>query len=260
MQVVDLSSEHEGLFCDCLEDWSDEMKDAGDHKARWCAKMKDRGLRVKLATDDAGTVGGMIQYVPVEHSLAEGRDLYFVLCIWVHGYKHGRGDFQKRGMGKALLAAAEQDVQQLGGKGLVAWGLWLPFWMKASWFRKQGYKKVDRSGVAVLVWKPFAPDAVPPRWVKRQKKPQKTPGRVTVTGFVNGWCPGQNIAFERARRAAESFDQRVVFHRIDTSDRDVFLEWGIGDAVFVDDKQVGGGPPPPLGKFKKEIARRLKKL
>ena len=35
-----------------------------------------RGLRVKLAEADDGTLAGMIQYVPIEHSFAEGHDLY----------------------------------------------------------------------------------------------------------------------------------------------------------------------------------------
>ena len=151
MEIVDLSPEHEGLYCLCLEDWSDEIREAGDHKARWYERMKQRGLRVKLARDDQGVIGGMIQYLPIEHSFLEGRDLNFVYCVWVHGYKQGRGNFQGRGMGKALLAAAEEDTRAQGKKGLAAWGVALPVFMKASWFKRQGYKR-GRSD-----WYPGAP-------------------------------------------------------------------------------------------------------
>jgi GNAT superfamily N-acetyltransferase len=65
---------------------------------------------------------------------AEG--LYFVYCIHVPGHKQGRGNFQGHGMGTALLCAAEEDARRLGAKGMAAWGVWLPFWMKASWFKK----------------------------------------------------------------------------------------------------------------------------
>jgi len=106
MEIVDLAPEHEAIYCQCLEEWSDEIREAGDHKREWYQSNRGRGLRVKLALDDAGTVGGMIQYLPVEHSPVDGSGLYFILCIWVHGYKQGRGDFQKKGMGTALLAAA----------------------------------------------------------------------------------------------------------------------------------------------------------
>ncbi|MHB8124257.1 MAG: GNAT family N-acetyltransferase [Desulfitobacteriaceae bacterium] len=140
MIIDELIPEHEKLYCMCLEDWSEEMKEAGDHKEKWYCSMKDQGLRVKLARDNSGEIGGMIQYIPIEYSFVEGKDLYFVNCIWVHGHKQERGNFQKKGLGKALLAAAEDDVKALGAKGIVVWGLILPFFMKASWFKKQGYK------------------------------------------------------------------------------------------------------------------------
>ena len=260
MEVVDLTKEHENLFLLCLEDWSDEAKESGPKRQMWFDKMKDRGLRVKLAKDDKGEIGGMIQYMPVEHSFVEGKDGYFIHCIWVHGYKEGRGNLQRKGMGKALIAAAEEDAKNLGAKGIAAWGVSLPFWMKASWFKKQGYKKVDKDGVAVLMWKPFTKDASPPRWIKMVKKPGKVKGKVSVTAFVNGWCMAQNLVYERAKRAAGEFGDRVVFQEYDTSDTQVFSEWGMTDALFIDGKQVRTGPPPSYEKIKKLIVKRVKKL
>lgn len=151
MKIIDLDETHQPLYFLCLEDWSDEIKEAGNHKELWYHKVKDKGLRVKLALDDEGNVGGMIQYLPSEHSIVEGKDLYFIYCIWIHGHKKGRGNFQKRGMGKALLQAAEEDAKALGAKGIAAWGISLPFWMKASWFKKHGYKKVDKEKIQVLM-------------------------------------------------------------------------------------------------------------
>jgi hypothetical protein len=129
--------------------------------------------------------------------------LYFIYCIHVHGHEQGRGNFRKHGMGTALLAAAEGDARQLGAKGMAAWGAWLPFWMRASWFRKHGYRKADRQGIAVLLWKPFADDAEPPRWLPPTgKRPEPIPGKVNVTAFSSGWCLAQNLVYERAKRAA----------------------------------------------------------
>lgn len=262
MKVIDLTDDYKQLYFVCLEDWSEEMKEAGNHKEAWYNKIRDKGLAVKLAVDDNGVVGGMIQYIPIEHSFAEGKDLYFINCIWVHGHKKGRGNLQKKGMGKAMLQAVETDVKTKGAKGVVAWGIPLPFWMKASWFRKRGYTKVDKQGILgqVLLWKPFTDDAIPPKWIKQKKKPETSPDRVTVTAFLNGWCPAQNMVFERAKRAASELGDKVVFREIDTFDRAVFLEWGIADALFIDDKQVRTGPPPSYEKIKKLIAKRVNKL
>ena len=260
MKIIDLPPEHENLYFLCLEDWSDEIKEAGNHKECWYRKMKDKGLRVKLAADDDGKIGGMIQYVPIEHAFAEGKDLYFVHCIWVHGHKKGRGDFQKKGMGKALLRAAEEDARALGAKGMAAWGISLPFFMKASWFKKQGYTKTDKMGMQILLWKAFSDNAFPPKWIKPRKGPDIVPGKVTVTLFQNGWCPAGNMTSERAKRAAAELGDKVLLCEYDTSDRDVFLEWGIPDALFVERKQIRTGPPPSYEKIKKAIKKKVKKL
>lgn len=132
--------------------------------------------------------------------------------------------------------------------------------MKASWFKKQGYTKVDKQEGQILLWKPFTNNAIQPNWIKQKKKPEMTSGKVIVTAFLNGWCPAQNIVFERAKRAASEFRDKVVFQEINTFDRKIFLEWGIVDALFIDDKQVRTGPPPSYGKIKKLIVKRVKKL
>ncbi len=260
MKIKDLTPEKEKLYCMCLEDWSDEIKEAGNHKELWYAANKSKGLRVKLSEDEKGNTGGMIQYLPIEESAASGSDLYFVNCIWVHGYKQGRGNFQKSGMGKALLKAAEEDVKALGAKGLVTWGISLPFWMKASWFKKHGYKKVDKIGIQELLWKPFSEDAMKPCWIRPARKPETEKDKVTVTAFINGWCPAQNLVYERAKRAAEKAGEKVIFRRINTSDRKVFLDWGIMDALYVDKKAINTGPPPSYNKLLKIIEKRVKKL
>jgi N-acetylglutamate synthase-like GNAT family acetyltransferase len=262
MKIIDLTETHQSLYFLCLEDWSDEIKEAGNHKEEWYHKVKDKGLRVKLALDDEGTVSGMIQYLPIEHSIVEGKDLYFIYCIWVHGHKKGRGNFQKRGMGKALLQSAEEYAKALGAKGIAAWGISLPFWMKASWFKKHGYKKVDKESIRVLLWKPFTNDAIPPKWIRQVKLPSSVPNKVTVTAFKNGWCPAMNLAFERAKRASAEpeFVNKVIFNEIDTFDKSTFNEWGISDAVFINDKEVRTGPPPFYEKIKKLLKKRVKKI
>ncbi len=262
MRIIDLDEANVPSYLVCLEDWSEEMREAGDHKAQWYSRMKEKGLRVKLALSDDDTAGGMIQYGPLDISFAEGDNLYFIFCIWVHGYKKGRGDFRGRGMGAALLQAAEEDARSRGAKGIAAWGLRLPIWMKASWFRKHGYRIADKDGMRALVWKRFTDDARPPKWIKKVKTPESADGKVSITAFRSGWCPAMNIAFERAKRAAalEEFAGVVDFKEIDTSGRDKLLEWGIGDAVYMDGREIRNGPPPPYGKVVKRIRKRVGKL
>lgn len=259
MNIVDLTEEYRELFAICLEDWSEEAREAGDRRARWVERFLGKGLRAKLALDDRGEVGGMIQYLPIEHSTAAGAGLYFIPCIWVHGHQQGRGNFQGHGMGGALLEAAEADARALGAKGMAAWGLWLPVWMKASWYKKHGYRAADRQGLMVLLWKSFAEEARPPRWHPKGKKlPKPAPGKVNVTAFVNGWCMAGNLATERARRAAQELGDRVVYREIDTSQPGAIAALGFSDALFIDGKAIRTGPPPSYEKIRSIIARRIK--
>lgn len=260
MEIFDLTEETQNEYFTCLEEWSDEMKDGVGRKTCWYKGMQGKGLRVKLARNDAGVVAGMIHYAPIEHSWIEGEDLYFVYCIWVHGHKEGRGDLRKRGIGKALLRAAEEDARGLGAKGLVVWGLLLPFFMRASWFKKQGYRKVDRTGMAALLWKTFSDNASPPRWIRVKKKPELVPGKVVVTALANGWCSGINGMIERARKVSSEFGDKVVYREIDTSTRAAVREWGLSDGLFVDRKGIYKGPPLTSEQIKKAIEKKVRKL
>ena len=262
VKIVDLEKQYEPLYHVCLEDWSDEMKEAGDHKARWITKMKENGLRVKLALDEAGEVCGMVEYLPIDQSIADGQNLMYINCIWVHAHKKGIGDKRKQGYGKALLAAAEDDSRASGAVGMAAYGLTMPFWIPASFFKKQGYVRADKEGIGVLLFKPFGADARPPKMIRQKKTPEKNqnPGAVTVTFFLSGYCPGRNIVFERTKRAVESFDGKAVFIAVDTSDRETYLEWGMRDELFIEDKQVRYGPPLSYEKVKKRIAKQVRKL
>jgi len=260
--VVDLDPAREPLYFACLEDWpGSDLLAAGDHKRRWYARAREQGLRVKLALDEAGRPAGMIQFLPIEHAPALGRGLWFVLCIWVLPRTPLGPSRQRRGMGSALLAAAEQDARERGALGMAAWGLALPTWMRASWFRAHGYRKAERRGLATLVWKPFTPEAAPPSWLPETgKRPEPATGRVVVSACVGGWCPAQNLAFERARRAAAAFGDAVLVRAVDTADRGRMLEWGRSDALFIDGRAVSTGPPPSEAKLSRLIRRRVARL
>jgi GNAT superfamily N-acetyltransferase len=258
IKIIELTESNLSTYYLCLEDWSDVMKESGDHKETWYRKYRDKGLRVKLA--QAGErICGMIQYMPAEQSWIEGKDIYFILCIWVHGYKEGIGNYQKRGIGRALLQAAEDDVRSMGKKGIAAWGLAVPVWMKASWFRKKGYLKADRNGIAVLLWKKFSDDAEKPSFIKTKKLPEKGNTKVRVHCFINGWCPAQNIIYERTKKASLTFGDKVEFITSDTSDRNMLTEWGISDAVYINKKSLRMGPPPSYESIRKKISRKIKR-
>jgi hypothetical protein len=163
-------------------------------------------------------------------------------------------------VGKALLSAAEEDVRSLKSNGLVVWGLMLPFFMRADWFKKHGYQKVDRNGISILLWKRFSEEARPPRWIKAKKKPELVPGKVVVTALSNGWCSGTNGMIERAEKICSELGDRVVFREIDMTSRDAVREWGLSDGLFINGRNIYRGPPLTYEKIRKAIEKKLRKL
>jgi GNAT superfamily N-acetyltransferase len=260
-RVVNLPRRHERSYFVCLEDWSDEMREVDDAKERWYERMKGRGLRVKLAIDEEDRPLGMIQYLPIEESMAEGSDLYMILCIWVLGYDEAAvGDVQGAGIGTALLAAAEDDARSRGAKGMAAWGIRMPFWMRSSWFKKHGYRSAAQRRGSELVWKPFADDACAPGWLPEKPPPAGAPDRVTVTAFQCGWCPAMNVVCRRAERVVREIGSPVEFTRVDTTTHEAMVAAGQCDAVFVDGRRLQRGAPPSIDAIRRRVGRRVRRL
>lgn len=259
MEIINITDEYVDTYCKCLEDWSDEMKESGTLKKEWYQKKQRQGLRVKLAKNEKNEIFGMIHYIPIERAPVSGKGLYYIYCIWVHGYKKGVGDNRGKGIGKQLLKAAEDDAKDLGANGIAAWGITLPFFMRSRWFKKSGYVRADKDGMTELVWKAFNENAEPPTLMKIQKRPEAGNDTVRVTCFRNGWCPGQNIACERMKRAATEYGDRIEYVEIDTDERNNLEEWGISDAIFINDKQIRTGPPPPYKKLQKLLKKRVER-
>ena len=135
----------------------------------------------------------------------------------------------------------------------------IPVFMRASWFKKQDYKVVDKNSMIQLLWKPFNENATPPKFIRPKKKPAKGEGKVNVTIFRNGWCPNYNIACERALRASKEFPGKINLQEFETINKEVVNEWGIVDGLYIDGKEVWTGPAPSYEKIRKKIEKRVKK-
>jgi len=260
VDVIDITPEHERDYHVCLKHYWDDAVQCVDRHEEWYERAKAQGLRVKLARDDDGAIAGQIQYIPIEGSFVEGRGLHFILCIWVHGYKEGIGDRRGKGIGAALLAAAEEDARALGATGMAAWGMKNEEWMNAPWFERHGYKEADTLGDKALVWKPFMEGAQPPRWVKEHRRPTLIQGKVVVTSLNSGWCVSANVLRHAARMVSSEFKGDVVYQEVDTSDRGRMLEWGNSDALYIDGERVDEGEPPTHDELEKLVGARVREL
>ncbi|HDS09567.1 MAG TPA: GNAT family N-acetyltransferase [Firmicutes bacterium] len=257
IKIIDYEDKYIEEYSVCLEDWNNTLQGAGLLKREWMERMNGTGLRSKLALNKEGVVGGMIEYMPVEYSFVEGSNLYFINCIWVHGYEEGRGDFQGEGLGTELLKAAEEDVKTIGSAGILAWGISAPFWMSAIWFEKHGYKEIDREGTRVLLIKKFSEITFQPRWIRNQYKQDLIPGKVRITSFINGQCMSENKVHLTAKAIADEFGEDVVFEEIKTFDKSTMRYYGRKSGLFVNGRDVLRGAPLSYEELKEIIEAEI---
>lgn len=217
-------------YLKCLKVWTDTNT---ARKEKWMDHMGN-DLNVIMKTEDNDHVG-MIQYVPIEYSIAEGRNMYFIQCIWVNGYEEAFGPKQKKGYGKELLKKAVEDAREKGADAIVAWTYKDDDWLPASWYEKQGFSLIDTELYYELLWMPFR-DVEPPKLVRR--KPFPLFKKPTVSLFVNGWCTSCNKLYDIALGIARGYGDKIDIIQYDTSDREVFMKYGIMDGIFVNSREI----------------------
>lgn len=259
MEIVDLAPEHEEVFLCCLKPESRTFAEGVPAKREWLECNRERGLGVKLAIDDDGVVAGMIQYSDrrLAPFVVADEGTWVVHCVWVHLYESGIGDRSGRGMGKALLRAAEEDARSRDARGMAAWGVLVDEWQSIPWFQRQGYRLVDRQGPLGLALKAFDRGVGEPRFLEEVRRPPIIPGKARVSSFCIGWCTGGNLVDEWARRAAEELGDAVVFEHIDTSDPEVAEERGISTGIFVNGEEFPTDGSETYEKLRDFIRQRI---
>lgn len=244
MKLLDVDRETEGTFLRCLHDERPDDPRVVALRRRWFDAYRDKGLRAKVLVLDTGEVAALCQYMPVEQTHIVGEDLLAILCIWVHGYDHHIGNRQGNGYGRYILEAIEEDARASGAAGVVAWGMDFPYWNPVSFYEHMGYSRVDKDGMAVLVWKLFTETASPPKFLRQTRRPVGDPGRISVVAFVNGWCTGACENCVTAREAVEGLEEIVDYRDIDTTDPEVLTAWGISDGLYVEGEPYRPYEPP----------------
>ncbi|MBN2564846.1 MAG: GNAT family N-acetyltransferase [Candidatus Eisenbacteria bacterium] len=241
--VRDMKPEDEYFVSTCThENESDEMDACGRRRLAWLRAKESEGLRIKVALLDEERVG-FLYAMPIELSPwgPLGSDLMVFPCLFV------KTDSQRRGAGRGLVEAAEDEARRRALKGVATMGYyWDDFWfMPATFFKGLGYEEVERRGDYSLLWKRLSPDAIPPRMIKRSWRYEPVTGRVAVDLFWHSFCSTCNKEAARVREVAAEFGDVVALREYCADDREVFLRHQTPRAIFVNGKEIGWGYEAP---------------
>jgi len=119
-----------------------------------------------------------------------------------------------------------------------------PHWNPVSFYEHMGYSRVEKSGLAVLVWKPFNGTVSPPSFQRQVQTPIADTDNISVMMFTNGWCTGNCSQLITVREAVEGLEGSIDYREIDTSEQQVLQEWGIADGLYVDGQPYRPYEPP----------------
>lgn len=244
---------------------SDEIDNCARRRIAWFHDMHGKGVRVKVATLK-GNRAGFLYAMPIELCPwgPVGRDLLVIPCLVVPQ------KFMVKGVGRALIHAAEEETRRQGRKGLVTIAYYHDFWfMPAPFFEQCGFSQVAKSrsitcegekeylDKETLLWKILDSSAETPRFLKRNYRFRPVPGKVVIDLFWNTFCQTSNIEAERVRQVADEFKDSVVLHEYCADDRSVLLRHQIPRGIFINGKEIGWGYEAPKQGIREAISEAL---
>lgn len=213
------------------------------------------GLRVKVAFLDQAPVG-FLYLVPIAISPwgPLGRDLNVVPCLYVT--KQG----SNRGIGRALLVAAEDESRRAGAKGIVTYGYYHDFWfMPAPYFEKLGFTPIQRRVNEALLWKILDPSAEPPHFMTKKYVFEPIADKVVVDLFWNQLCQTSCIEARRVREVASEFGSDIILKEYPAEDPVIRAYHNLARGIFVNGREIGWGYEAPREGIRDAINAALRK-
>jgi GNAT superfamily N-acetyltransferase len=245
---------------------SEESDIAAKKRTAWYHKMHSKGFRTKVAFLDDKPVG-FLHIVPIEYSHwgPIGKDLMVILCQYVATELKGKG------IGHALLQAAEEETMKEGKKALVVCAYYYEdFWfMPGLFYEKYGYKPVIRQKVTregeknfldeeAILWKVFDESAEAPRFPVPNYQFNPIEGKVIVDLFFDTFC--KPIEAQRVRDVVKEFGDKVILNEYSTDIKEIFEKYQISRAIFINGHEIGWGYTAPRAGIREAILEALEQL
>jgi len=255
--VHDMQADDEYFVSTCSHVNESERIDAcAETRRQLFSTMKSEGAVFKVAILDHHHVGTAYG-IPIESSPwgPLGDSLMVIPCLYV------QPEWTSRGVGKALIAAIEEEAKQ-GNCHAITMTAYreLPgaeWFMPASYFELLGYAPVESRGREVLLWKPIRTEAIAPHFLQPHYVFEPIEGVVVVDLFWNMFCLTSVMEARNVRDVCLEFGDQVVLREFQAEDRSVLIQYQISRGIFINGKEIGWGYEAPKEGLRQAIQQAL---
>lgn len=233
-----------------------EYEMSAPRRISWLRSMEYDGLRVKVALLN-NIHAGFLYIMPIEINpwSIEGKELMVFPCLVSHS------KFAKKGIGKELIKAAEEETYKQNRKGIATIAYFWDFWfMPAEYFLKLGFKIAEKQGEEAIFWKQLDKSANPPYFRKKKYEFKPEKGKIIVDLFWNRFCLTSDVEAQRVRDVISEFGNNVVLNEFSAIDKPVLQRYGISRGIYVNGQRMEIGPEIEKTKLREVINNALVKL
>lgn len=204
----------------------EEPKDKIIHY-RWVGRMKHSDLAVYNHVPM-----GLLEYMPIEHALepVDGENALFINCMWI------LPPFWNTGVGTELMNTFLDEAKKFGGGSVIAYDgdKWFEtsiYYMPANFFRKYGFREVDRNGTRVLLYLDLG-NKNEPNLITPKGEYHKGLDEIKVEIFFNYQCPWSEFMINSVKNEMKNYPH-IEFSFINTNDRKIVEKFGISRGIRI---------------------------
>jgi GNAT superfamily N-acetyltransferase len=257
MQVREISVEElDFVTAVCLDPsippkWREAMKPAMEARRQWLKAMMQKGMQISVALEetekaisslgprnakfkematDGNFPEALIESLPIEFAPepVKGEKSLFIDCLWVVP------PFWHKDVAKMLIERVVENAKTYGGASVLAYegDKWFGFfpYMPADFFKKFGFKEVDREGSRVLLHLNLGADEKP-KLIYPKCRTSEESGKIAVDVFFNSQCPWSGWMVDKIRQNIKKYE--AVVKVINTDDRKTIEKYGMSRGVCV---------------------------
>jgi len=236
--------------------WREAMQPAMAVRKDWLKAMMSKGLRVLVALEKSEVVlrsfsvrnrkireliirgkipKGLIEYAPIEFAPepVKGENSLFINCVWV------LPKFWNAGVARSLLERFIEDAKAYGGASVLAyegdkWFGYFPY-MPVDFFRKFGFREIDRDGSRVLLHLNLGADEKP-KLIEPTIRAVGKSDKMIIDVLFNSQCPWSWWMADKAKRNTRKHD--AIVNAINTDDRKLIEKYGLSRGVCINGAPV----------------------